>query len=69
VQFDLPELNSVDDVHRATNAVLQAVANGVLTIEEGEHLSSIIAEYGRPIVEQAEEDRIANARDITNGRA
>jgi hypothetical protein len=72
VEFPLPELNSVDDVHKATNAILQAVASGVLTIEEGEHLSSIIAEYGRPIVEQAEEDRIANAPDarvIPHGRS
>jgi hypothetical protein len=57
IQFELPALDKLSDVQTALNAVLQAVADGVISIEEGEHMASMISDYAKPVIEQADMER------------
>ncbi len=59
VNFDLPVLNTLSDVRNAMNAVLQAVSNGLLTLEEAEAVSSMISKHAQPVIAEADlESRI-----------
>lgn len=42
VTFTMPKVESASDVARAVGGILEAVANGLLTIEEGQGLASIL---------------------------
>jgi hypothetical protein len=50
VRFELPALDTLPDVQAALNAVMQAVATGALTLEEGESMCSMIADYAKPVL-------------------
>jgi hypothetical protein len=54
VQFELPDIRTVDDVSVALNAVMQGVAGGLLTVAEAASVCSLISDYCKPIVELAE---------------
>jgi hypothetical protein len=69
VEFELPPLNSIPDVQAALNAVLQAVAGGALTLEEGESMCSMISDYAKPIIEQADFERRVIEAEPGNGAA
>jgi hypothetical protein len=59
VEFELPRLNKLSDIKDAINAVLQAVADGALTIEEGEAMASVISKHAQPVIQEADlESRI-----------
>jgi hypothetical protein len=45
----LPQLDTLADVQAAIAAVLQGVANGQLTIEEGDMLANILERHGKAI--------------------
>jgi hypothetical protein len=57
VQFELPPLDTLSDIQTALNAVMQAVANGTLTIEEGENMASMITDYAKPVIENVDFER------------
>jgi hypothetical protein len=59
VQFPLPPLNSLADVSAAIAAVLQGVAAGQLTIEEGDMLANILERHGKAINDAEIERRLA----------
>jgi hypothetical protein len=56
VQFPLPRLDTLGDVQCALDAVLQAVAGGLLTVEEGAAMSDIVGRYAEPIMRAARID-------------
>jgi hypothetical protein len=58
VQFPLPPLNSLADVQGAIAAVLEGVAGGLLTIEEGAQLTEILERHGRAINDAEIERRL-----------
>lgn len=47
VQFELPPLESADDLPDATAAIIQAVATGDLALSEGESLLRMLDSYRR----------------------
>jgi hypothetical protein len=57
VQFELPPLDTLPDIQIALNAVLQAVADGVLSIEEGENMASMLSDDARPVIGNADFER------------
>jgi hypothetical protein len=57
VQFDLPPLKNLRDISEAIAAVAQAIADGKLTIEEGEKMASLLNKYAQPVIEEAELER------------
>jgi hypothetical protein len=59
VKFPLPPLNTLGDVTAATAAVLQGVAAGQLTIEEGDMLANILERHGKAINDAEIEHRLA----------
>lgn len=70
VLLRLPKINSAAEVSKATAAVLQAVAGGEITPDEGQAVNSII-ETRRRAIETAEfESRLAalEEKEINRGR-
>jgi hypothetical protein len=59
VRFPLPDLASLADVQAAIAAVLQGVAAGQLTIEEGDMLANILERHGKAINDAEIERRLA----------
>jgi hypothetical protein len=59
VRFPLPELASLADVQAAIASVLQGVAAGQLTIEEGDMLANILERHGKAINDAEIERRLA----------
>jgi len=49
IQFRIPSITGAHDVVRALNAVMRAVGNGVLTIDEGAALSAVIETSARAV--------------------
>lgn len=47
VTFKMPRLRSVEDVPKAANAILKAVASGEITFTEAEKASSVLERYAR----------------------
>jgi len=58
VKFPLPPLGSVADVTAAIGAVLEGVANGLLTIEEGAMLADLLERHSTIIKNDAIERRL-----------
>ena len=58
VQFPLPPLNTLADLTAAIGAVLEGVAAGQLTIEEGDMLASILERHGKAISDAEIERRL-----------
>jgi hypothetical protein len=54
VAFELPPLNTAADLRDAMNAVLQAVAAGILSFDEGEQMCSMLNNYAEPVIEHAD---------------
>jgi len=63
VQFPLPPLNSLADIQDAIAAVLQGVAAGQLTIEEGDQLANILERHGKAINDAEIEARLKRLED------
>lgn len=47
VTFKMPRLRSVEDVPKAANAILKAVASGEITFTEAEKVSAVLERYVR----------------------
>jgi hypothetical protein len=62
-------LNILADVQGAIAAVLEGVAAGQLTIEEGDMLASILERHGKAIAEADLEARIAALEQAEKKRA
>jgi hypothetical protein len=58
VRFTLPPLHTLADVTAAIAAVLQGVAGGQLTIEEGDMLANILERHGKAINDAEIERRL-----------
>jgi hypothetical protein len=69
VQFPLPPLNTLDDVQRAIGAMLEGVAGGMLTIEEGGQLSEILERHGKAINDADLERRLETVEKLLADRA
>jgi hypothetical protein len=68
VRFPLPPLN-LADVTAATAAVLEGVAAGQLTIEEGDMLANILERHGKALESADIERRLKNLEDAEATRA
>jgi hypothetical protein len=64
VQFPLPPLNSLADIQDAIVAVLQGVAAGQLTIEEGDQLANILERHGKAINDAEIEARLKRLEEV-----
>jgi hypothetical protein len=58
VQFELPDIQSAADAEKALGAVLQAVAAGKLSVEEGDKLAGTIGRLGEAVHMRLVEDRL-----------
>jgi hypothetical protein len=58
VQFELPDIQSAADAEKALGAVLQAVAAGKLSVEEGDKLAGTIGRLGESVHMRLVEDRL-----------
>ena len=67
VQFDLPELVTLDDAERASSAVLAAVANGELTPGQGESVMRLLSAH-RQMAEAGAIERRLDALEAGIGR-
>jgi hypothetical protein len=56
VEFDLPEVETIEDAERASSAILAAVAQGDLTPGEGEAMMRLLVAH-RSIVESGDIER------------
>ncbi len=64
LSFDMPPLNTLQDVKEAIGAALSAVADGRLTIEEAEKFASLLNKYAQPVIEACDlEARILALED------
>jgi hypothetical protein len=59
VQFTLPRMETARDAARAAGAVLEAVAAGELTPNEGAHLMALVETYRRTLETTELEARVA----------
>lgn len=58
ITFDLPQIDTAADVVKATNAMLQAVANGELTPSDAAELSKLVTAHVEAIKATDHEERI-----------
>lgn len=49
VTFDLPKIETADDLPKATGAIMEAVANGVLTPSEAAELGKLVDAHAKAI--------------------
>jgi hypothetical protein len=66
VQFDLPAIDTVADIPKATGAVLKAMSNGILTPEECTAVASIIEQHRRALELVEVEGRLSRAEEATS---
>ncbi|TQM94551.1 hypothetical protein [Roseinatronobacter monicus] len=59
VTFDLPLMQSADDAAKAAGAVLDAVASGDLTPQEGAHIMALVETFRRTLETTELEARVA----------
>lgn len=67
VQFDLPEIVTLDDAERASSAVLAAVAGGELTPGQGESVMRLLSAH-RQMMESGDLDRRLRVLEAESGR-
>ena len=59
VAFDLPRMETARDAAKAAGAVLEAVALGYLTPQEGAHIMALVETYRRTLETSELETRVA----------
>jgi hypothetical protein len=57
--FELPPIQTAADAEKAIGAVLQAVASGKLTVDEGDKLAATIGRMGEAVHMRLVEERLA----------
>ena len=66
VSFSLPPMRSASDAAKAAGAVLDAVATGDLTPQEGAHIMALVETYRRTLETSALEARVAALEEGVN---
>jgi hypothetical protein len=69
VQFKMPELNTVHDVHVALNALWQAIASGNVSPEEGAMLGKLLEQHAAVLEAGQLEERLRRLEDAEAKRA
>jgi hypothetical protein len=68
VKFDMPSLKNMGDVSAAHDAILQAVAGGALSIDEGNALSAVVERAGKALYESDLERRLESLERAQNAK-
>jgi hypothetical protein len=68
VQFELPTIESAADAEKALGAVLQAVAAGKLSVEEGDKLAGTIGRLGEAVHMRLVEERLEALESASNAK-
>jgi hypothetical protein len=66
VQFDLPAIETVADIPKATGAVLKALASGILSFEEAAAVADIIERHRKALELVEVEGRLSRAEEATS---
>jgi hypothetical protein len=50
----MPRLDKISDIRDAIASVLEAVADGLVSVDEGAQLTKMLSDYAAPVIESAD---------------